>query len=324
MSETIIEQIEKFALSAKEKPKAEFSHVGIVGCGSTGQKIAVMIASKGIEVHFLEVSQEKIDEAYREIEEMLNETISHWGMTNSEKKLILSRIHGTLSYKDLSACDLVLEAILSQKEDRGIKIRKQIFKEIEKVTSKHAIIATNATTMVITELASELKHPERCVSMHFSTTAPGADIVEVVKGLHTEESVCDNIKRFCTLIGKNMIPVEESPGLISVRLGVAIISEACDLFMERVGTVEDIDYVMKRGLGLPKGPFEMADKIGLDRVERWMINLHREFGDPKYIPSPIIKRLVRAKRYGRKTCQGFYKYDEYGHKLKDQTKNIDC
>lgn len=324
MSDTLIERIEDFALSAKEKPKAEFSHVGIVGCGSTGQKIAIMVATKGIEVHFLELSEEKIEEALKEIEELLDEKISHWGMTESEKKLALSRLHGTLNYNDLASCDLVIESILTQQKNRGLDTRKQIFKQIEAVVDDHALIATNATTTVVTELASELQHPERCVSLHFSTTAPSADIVEVVRGLYTSESVCTNIRRFCTLIGKTPIPVEESPGLISVRLGVALIGEACDLLMEGVGSKEDIDYVMKHGLGLPIGPFEMADKIGLNRVERWMHNLHREFGDQKYVPSPIIKKLVRAKRYGRKTCQGFYKYDEHGHKLKDQSAEVEC
>ena len=324
MSETITERIEDFALSAKEKPKAEFAHIGVVGCGTTGQKITIMVATKGIDVFFLELSQEKIEEAYLEIEEQLNETISHWGMTENEKKLTLSRIHGTLDYNDLATCDLIIESILSQQKNRGLAIRKEIFKKAEAVVSDHAIIATNATTTVVTELAAELDHPERCISLHFSTTSPGADIVEVVRGLYTSKTVCDNIRRFTTLIGKIPIPVEESPGLISVRLGVALIGEACDLLMEGVGTKEDIDFVMKRGLGLPIGPFEMADKIGLNRVERWMHNLHREFGDQKYVPSPLIKKLVRAKRYGRKTCHGFYKYNEHGHKLKDQTQDADC
>jgi 3-hydroxybutyryl-CoA dehydrogenase len=121
------------------------------------------------------------------------------------------------------------------------------------------------------------------------------------------------------LVNKVPIHVEESPGLVSVRLGVALIGEACALLMEGVSSLEDIDFVMKNGLGLPLGPFEMADKIGLDRVERWMENLYNEFGDRKYKPSPILKKLVRAERLGRKTLQGFYKYDQNGQKLKDQT-----
>ena len=324
MSETKIERIEDFALSAKERPKTEFSHVGIIGCGTTGQRITLMIASKGIEVVFLELNQKQIDEAYEEMEEQLDEKINHWGLTKGEKKLIMSRIHGTTDYYDLKICDLVIEAILSQQEDRGVEIRKEIFKKVENVVSDHAIIATNATTTIITELSSELEHPERCISLHFSTTAPRANIIEVVKGLYTSESICEHVRRFSTMIGKTPIPVEESPGLISVRLGVSLIGEACDLLMERVGTQNDIDFVMRRGLGLPIGPFEMADKIGLDRLERWMQNLYNEFGDKKYVPSPIIKKLVRAKRFGRKTCHGFYKYDDQGHKLKNQDKEIGC
>ena len=324
MSEILTESIENYALSVKEKPKVLFSHVGIIGCGTTGQRIALMIASRGIEVVFLELSDEKIKEAYEELDEQLTKRINHWGMTKNEKKLILSRINGTTKYEDLSECDLVLDAILSKIREHSIEERKAVFKRIEQNVNVHTIIATNSTSTVITELASELEHKERCVSMHFSTTAPAARVVEVVMGIYTTPGVIKDVKKFAKLINKDAIMVEESPGLVSVRLGVALIGEACDILMEGVSSKEDIDYVMKNGLRLPLGPFEMADKIGIDRVFRWMENLYNEFGDKKYKASPIIKKLVRAKHFGRKTCEGFYKYDEHGNKLKDQTKQINC
>ena len=322
MSDIIIEQIEDFALSAKSKPDVLFSEVGIIGCGSTGQRIVLMIASRGIEVTFVEINQAKIDEAMREMEEQLDEKINHWGMTGSEKKLILSRIKGTLEYTDLANCDLVIESILSKVREYSLDVRKSVFKKIEENVSSKAIIATNSTTTVITELASELKYRERCISLHFSTTNKNANIVEIVKGLYSSPEVCENIRKFTTLINKIPVPVEESPGLVSVRLGIALIGEACDILMEGVSSMENIDFVMRKGLGLPLGPFEMADKIGLDRVVRWMDNLYREFGDMKYKASPILKKLVRAKHLGRKSCEGFYKYDEHGHKLKNQSKSI--
>jgi 3-hydroxybutyryl-CoA dehydrogenase len=319
MAEPIIESIENYALSKKNKPKVLFSKVGIVGGGATGQSITLMIASRGIEVVFLELSQQMIDQAIAEMAVTLEEKINHWGMTGSEKKLIMSRISGTLKYSDFKDCDLVLESILSKQKERSKDIRKAVFQEIEANVSEHAIIATNSSTVVITELAAGLKHKERCVSLHFSTTAPGARIVEVVTGLYSSPETCESVRKFTQLVNKVPIHVEESPGLVSVRLGVALIGEACALLMEGVSSLEDIDFVMKNGLGLPLGPFEMADKIGLDRVERWMENLYNEFGDRKYKPSPILKKLVRAERLGRKTLQGFYKYDQNGQKLKDQT-----
>ncbi len=324
MSEKFTESLSDYALSSSSRTKMMFSKIGIVGCGTTGQSITLMIAGRGIEVVFLELTQEKIDEGYREMIEQLDEKINHWGMTESEKKLILSRIKGTVSYEDFSECDLVIESILSKTREYSRDVRKSIFLNIEQHVSIETIIATNSTTTVITELSSELEHKERCVSLHFSTTAPNARIVEVVKGLYSSPIVCENIRKFAKLINKDPIPVEESPGLVSVRLGVALISEACEILMEGVATKEDIDYVTRNGLGLPLGPFEMADRIGIDRVERWMENLYNEFGDLKYKASPIIKKLVRAKRYGRKTCQGFYKYDTLGQKLKDQNLPADC
>jgi 3-hydroxybutyryl-CoA dehydrogenase len=324
MAEMITERLADFALGENVQAKMQFSQIGIVGCGTTGQRITLMIASRGIEVVFLELSQEKIEEAFSEMAEQLDEKIDHWGMTETDKKLILGRIKGTLDYADFKDCDLVIEAILSKKREFSKDIRSSVFKMIEEHVRKDTIIATNSISSVITELSAELKHKDRCLSLHFSTTAPDAKIVEVVKGLYTAEDICENVKKFAKLINKIPVPVEESPGLISVRLGVSLIAEACDLLMEGVGSKENIDFVMRQGLGTPLGPFEMADKIGLDRVVRWMDNLYNEFGDVKYKPSPIIKKLVRAKQYGRKTCSGFYKYDEQGHKLKDQSQEVDC
>lgn len=324
MSEIITEAIENYRLSESSTPKMKFSKVGVVGCGTTGQRITLMIASRGIEVVFLELNQKLIDEAFQEMNEALDEKINHWGMTKNDEKLILSRIKGTLEYKDFADCDLVIDSILSKTREFSKDIRRGVFKQIEDHVSRTAIIATNSTSSVITELSSELKYKDRCVSLHFSTTAPDAQIVEVVRGLYSSEEVCENIRKFAKLINKTPVPVEESPGLISVRLGVSLISEACSLLMEGVGSMEDIDFVMKKGLGMPLGPFEMADKIGLERVVRWMDDLYNEFGDRKYKPSPIIKKLVRAKHYGRKTCEGFYKYDDLGYKLKDQSQNVVC
>lgn len=319
MSEIAIEPIEKYGLSKKDKPKALFSRVGVIGCGTKGQAVTLMISRSGIEVIFLELSQEKIDEALWEMEKELDSMIDHWGMTQSEKRSILSRISGTVSYSNLNGCDLVIDAILSSKREQAVAIRKEIFKRVESVVDPKTIIATNSTTTVITELAAELVHKDRCVSLHFSTTAPYATLVEVVRGLHTSEESYQRVLAFTKMIGKIPIPVEESPGLISVRLFVALISEACDMYMEGVSSIEDIDSTMRMGFGLALGPFEMADKVGLDRTFQWMENLYNEFGDIKYKAPPMVKRLVRANQLGRKTRRGFYAYDINGNKIKNNS-----
>lgn len=315
MKEKIVEQIENYALSKKSRPKSQFSQVGIVGAGTTGQRIILMIATKGIEVIFLDLSQEKIDQAIREMGNELDNQINHWGMTNGDKRSILSKIKGTTDYREFKDCDLVIECILSKVREFSLEIRKNVFKRIEENVRRDAIIATNSSTIVITELSSELEHKDRTLSLHFSTTNPDANIVEVVRGLHTTDYVIENVQKFATLIQKIPVPVDESPGLISVRLFVALMSEACEVFMEGVATKENIDLTMKNGLGLPLGPFEMADKIGLDKVIRWMDNLYKEFGDIKYKPSPVLKKLVRANRLGRKSGVGFYYYDQFGNKV---------
>jgi len=314
MKEKIVEQIESYALSKKSRPKSQFSQVGVVGAGTTGQRIILMIAKKGIEVVVLDLSQEKLDQAVSEMENELDNQINHWGMTSGDKRSILSKIKGTTDYRDFRDCDLVIECILSKVPEFSLEIRKNVFKRIEENVSRNAIIATNSSTIVITELSSELEHKDRTLSLHFSTTNPDANIVEVVRGLHTTDIVIENVLKFATLIRKIPIPVDESPGLISVRLFVALMSEACEVFMEGVATKDNIDLTMRNGLGLPLGPFEMADKIGLDKVIRWMDNLYKEFGDIKYKPSPVLKKLVRANRLGRKSGVGFYYYDKYGNK----------
>ncbi len=314
MAEIVVEPIEKYALHKKKREKTLFSKIGVVGCGKEGQSIARIASWHGMEVVFIELSLEKIESAILGISRELDQRIENWGLTISEKRAILSRIKGSLDYKDLADCDFVIEAIRSDEKTgiRSIDMRKEIFKGIEAVVDRDAIIATNATTIVISELASELVYRDRCVSLHFFVTSSEARIIEVVKGLYTtDERVCTFVK----LINRDVIPVEESAGLVSVRLYVTLLNEACEALMEGIATMEDIDKTMLVGLGMRFGPFHMADIIGLNKVVKWMDNLFDEFGEPKYKASPLIKRMVRAKRLGVQTGEGFYKYDAEGRKI---------
>jgi 3-hydroxybutyryl-CoA dehydrogenase len=315
MANFLTEPIEKYGLSHKNRPKTLFSKVGIVGCGAVGQNIAIMISAKELEVVFIELSEEKILTAFKNMGNELDNMIDHWGMTGGEKRAILSRIHGYVGYDNLKGCDMVIETIRSKTREQRVSVRKEVFKNVEKYVSPETIIATNSTTIVVTELASELEHKERCVSLHFLTNVPGSKMIEVVRGLYTSDEVYDKVRKFVKMLDRTVIPVEESPGLISVRLFVILVNEACEVLMEGVGTKEDIDRTMKIGLGMSLGPFEMADKIGLDKVLRWMDNLYSEFGDIKYKASPVIKKLVRAHQTGRISGKGFYAYDQSGKKL---------
>jgi 3-hydroxybutyryl-CoA dehydrogenase len=266
-------------------------------------------------VVFIELSEEKISQAFIRIEKELDTMIEHWGMTPGEKRAIISRIKGYIGYEYLKGCDLVIETIKSKTREQRVICRKEVFKNIEKYVAPDAIIATNSSTIVITELSAELEHKDRCVSLHFLTSIPGSKMIEVVRGLYTSDEAFEKVNIFVKMLGKISIPVEESPGLISVRMFVSMVNEACDIMMEGVGLKQDIDMTMRIGFGLPLGPFELADKVGLDKVLRYMENLFGEFGDKKFKASPIIKKLVRAHQYGRISGKGFYEYDENGKKI---------
>jgi len=268
-----------------------------------------------LDVIILDLSQEKIDQAFTDMAKELDRMIERWGMTNSEKLGILSRIKGTIDYSDLRGCDIVIEAIKSSSRDRTHDERSEILQKIEMHVDRDTIIATNSSTHVITELSADLIHKDRCLSFHFLTPEADARVVEIVKGLYTSQEAYENSIKFANLIGKKVVSVKESPGIISTRLIVPFINEACEILMEGVGSMEDIDLTMKVGFGLPLGPFEMADKIGLDKILRWCENLYDEFGDLKYKASPILKKLVRANQWGRRTGRGFYEYNKDGVKI---------
>lgn len=319
MAEILVEPIESYALGQKKRGKTLFSKVGVVGCGKEGQSIARIASWHGMEVVFIELSDEKIDQAIENIGKELDNRIENWGLTPGEKRAILSRIKGSKDFADLAQCDFVIEAIRAdEKGVRSIDTRKEVFRQVEKVVSNDTIIATNATTIVVTELASELQVRDRCVSLHFFVTSPEARIIEVVKGLYTSDEVYERVCTFVKLINRDVIPVEESAGIVSVRLYVTLLNEACATLMEGVATMRDIDKTMEIGLGMRFGPFKTADIIGLDKVMRWMENLREEFGTQKFAPSPLVRRLVRAKRLGTHVGVGFYRYDEDGNIVSDE------
>jgi len=317
MAEMIVESIEKYGLSKEMRPRILFSKIGIVGCGGVGQSIAITASKHGIEVIFLERSEKLINHAFEKIQKALDQEINHWGLTPGEKSAILSRITGTQLYPDFHDCELVIETIKSKQGLSSFDMRKEVFVNIEKVVKKSCIIATNSSTIAITELSSELKHKERCVSLHISTTAPGSNVVELAKGLYTSDEAYAKVIKFTKLLELIFIPVSESPGLVSVRLFVVLLNEACAMLMEGVSSMANIDLTMRASFNMPLGPFEFADKAGLDKVVRWMENLYKEFGSTRYIASPMIKKLVRANRLGRTTGIGFYEYDSAGMKIEN-------
>jgi 3-hydroxybutyryl-CoA dehydrogenase len=318
MAEEIIEAIERYGLSKRNRKRTLFSRIGVVGCGKEGSVIATTAALNGMEVVFLEPSEERITNAYIRIEEKLDKKIENWGLTVNEKKAILARITGTTNYEDFSGCDFVIEAIRydDQTGERRILQRKEVFVQLEKVLSPTAIIASNVSTVIVTDLAAELEHTDRCIGLHFLSNIPDSQIIEIVPGLNTSAETYDKVCKFAKLINHQFVPVMESAGLISIRLFLIQLNEACAILMEGISTVEDIDRVLTVGFGHRQGVFRTADQMGIEKIVKLLENLWDEYGSIKYKPSPIILRLFRAKHFGISRGKGFYTYDESGNIIK--------
>ena len=304
------ETLYDFALSKTTQKKGTIQKIAVIGCGNMGQEITRMVSEHGMDVIFIELNEERISEVFNEIDGQLDDLINKWGLTLGEKRAILSRIKGSTDYKNIHDADLIIESINTKKPGTNIEMRKEVFRKVEEVVSRDAVLTSNNSTLMISELSSVLKHPERALGLHFIAPASTVKIVEIIRGIDTNDQSYELAVKFAHMIDKTVINVNESPGHISSRLIITLINEACETLMEGVASVQCIDTTMKMGYGLLFGPFEMADKIGLDNLLKWMDNLYAEYGLQKFKASPIIKRLVRAGYHGIRTGKGFYKYED--------------
>ena len=312
----IKEPIEGYGLSSKHGERTLFSKIGVVGCGRDGRSIVNLTAQSGMEVVFIEISKEKIDSAIKEIENSLDTKIENWGLTQTEKRTTMGRIKGSLDYSDLKDCDFVIECIRYEDDgERSTEQRKEVFKKLEGILAPDAIIATNATTVIISELAAELKHKERCVSLHFPIPHSDARLLEIVKGIFTSPEVLEKVIRFSNLIKYTPIEVRESSGLVSMRLLIVMLNEASHILMENLTSLENIDKEFTVIYGQRYGIFELADLLGIEKIVMLMEDMFNEYGDQKYKASPILWRLYHSKQYGLSTGRGFYTYDEEGKRI---------
>ncbi len=318
MATPIKEPIEKYGLSKKSRKKTLFSKIGVVGCGKDGSVIATVAATHGMEVVFLEPTEEQISNAFLRIEEKLDRRIQGWGLTENEKRVIMGRIKGTMNYDDFDGCDFVIEAIRYNNitGERSVAERKDVFRKLESILAPNAIIASNITTVIVSDLASELEFKSRCIGLHFLSNVKGSQIIEIVRGLETSDDTYDKVCQFARLINYQYVPVVESSGLVSIRLFLIQLNEACAILMEGISTSEDIDKVMNVGFGHRQGIFKIADRFGIEKVVSLMENLYEEYGHIKYKPSPVLLRMFRAKHLGVSTNRGFYKYDDLGNIIK--------
>lgn len=284
--------------------------VGVVGVGTMGQGIAEMLAKNSLDVFVLEHSKDRLEHALHMIEVSLDKQIEKWAITSSEKKLILSRIQPVAKMEELSACDLIIESISEE-----LEAKKEVFEQLDRVTSSKTILASNTSSLSLTEIASVTRSPERVIGMHFVHPVATVNMLEIVRGLKTSDETVEALKEFSEVIQKKPVMVFESPGFVTTRLICLFINEALHVLEEGVATAEDIDEAMRKGYSFKYGPFQMADHFGLDSVQAALENMFREYGELKYRPSFTLKKMVRAGQLGVKTGVGFFKYDTDGDRI---------
>ncbi|AHV98039.1 NAD(P)-binding domain-containing protein [Paenibacillus sp. 7124] len=288
-----------------------FKKIGVIGGGTMGQGIAEMLAAKGLDVLLVEKTPEKLDYSYNMIETSLDKQLEKWAITQAEKKLILGRIQKVTHFAELSACDMVIETIIEDLEEK-----KKVFNQLDQVCPNNIILASNTSTLSLTELASSTMYPERVIGMHFIYPVAKVDIVEIVRGLKTSDSTFEHTKAFVDdVVEKKGVMIYESPGFVTSRLICLFINEAMHVLQEGVASPEDIDDAMRIGYQFQYGPLEMADRFGLDSVLAALERMFREFGELKYRPSTILKKMVRAGQLGMKSGEGFFKYDKDGDRI---------
>ncbi|WP_438491070.1 3-hydroxyacyl-CoA dehydrogenase family protein [Paenibacillus sp. IHBB 3054] len=288
-----------------------FKKIGVIGGGTMGQGIAEMLAAKGLDVMLVEKNTERLEYSYEMIETSLDKQLEKWAITQAEKKLILSRIQKVTHFAELSSCDMVIETIT---ED--LEAKQKVFNQLDQVCPSHIILASNTSTLSLTELASSTMYPERVIGMHFIHPVGKVDLVEIVRGLKTSDSTFEDTKAFVDeVVEKKGVMIYESPGFVTSRLICLFINEAMHVLQEGVASPEDIDDAMRIGYQFQHGPLEMADRFGLDSILAALENMFREYGELKYRPSTILKKMVRAGQLGMKSGEGFFKYDKDGDRV---------
>ncbi len=278
---------------------------GVVGAGTMGHGIAHVLALAGVEVRLVDVDEGALEEAVAAIEGDLGRRASEGAVAEGEAEAALSRIETGTDVGGLSGAELVVEAV---SEDAELKFG--IFEELGEACSRDAVLASNTSSISITDIASRVPRPGRVLGMHFMNPVPAMELVEVVRGLQTEDAVADFTRAVAERLGKTPVTVSDYPGFVSNRVLMPMLNEAMYCVMEGVAEPEAVDEVMTLGMNHPMGPLELADLIGLDTCLSILEVLHRDLGDDKYRPCPLLRKYVSAGWLGRKSGRGFYRYDD--------------
>jgi len=282
----------------------EIKKVGVLGCGLMGSGIAQVAATAGFDVTVLEVEQKYLDKGFAGIEKSLAK-FSEKGTLKESPQVVRGRLKGTTSKQDLADCDIIVEAVIE-----NVNEKKKIYSALDGMVKKDAIFASNTSSISITELLTSTKRPESFVGLHFFNPVPLMKLVEVVRTIATADDVYDAAYEFAKKLGKVPVRTSDKTGFIVNRLLVPYLLDAIRAYEEGVGSMEDIDNAMKLGCGYPMGPFTLLDFVGLDTTYYITQVMFEEFKERRFASSPLLKRLVMAGWYGRKSGKGFYDYSD--------------
>ncbi len=277
--------------------------IAVIGAGQMGNGIAHVFAQSGFDVVMIDVAQQALDKGRDTIAKNLDRQIKKGALPESERSVILGRVSTATSTDAVRGAALVIEAAT---ENRDLKFR--IFGELDAKADAGAILATNTSSISITEIAARTTRPEHVIGMHFMNPVPVMQLVEIIRGLATSSATTERVVGWSTAVGKTPVEVNDYPGFVANRILMPMINEAVYCVMEGVGEPEAIDTVMKLGMNHPMGPLALADLIGLDTCVAILEVLHDGLGDPKYRPCPLLRKYVAAGWLGRKSGRGFYSY----------------
>lgn len=278
--------------------------VAVIGAGQMGAGIAQVMADYGFSTILFDAVAGAVDKAIESIKKRLDRAIEKGSINSSKKEEIIKNIKRAENLSALSNADLVIEAIVE-----NIDVKKELFQQLDKLCKKECLFASNTSSISITKLAAFTKRPEKFIGMHYMNPVPVMKLVEIIRGLQTSEETYQTIKELTLKIEKTPVTAQHDyPGFIVNRILIPMLNEACFVLMEGIATAEEIDTAMKLGTNQPMGPLELADFVGLDTCLAICQIFHRELGDSKYRPCPLLVKYVEAGWYGRKTGRGFYQY----------------